>query len=189
MRSFLKTALFLLVFAFTTFSSAEQLTGYFRNNAGSYSIKPHSKNNVIQLFSYSVDVEDIFQRLKTGDLVTLSGELTEQSFVVTGVDFIGLRELLGIWATTSNEVFHFQSFTTASKYLAANGSQPPQAENYQYSLSPDDDHKWRIFLSTDTEVLIGILRIKKNTAVLQLIDSETGETSKDIELTRIQGYQ
>ena len=185
----MKTTLFLFVFAFSVFSSAEQLTGYFHNNSGAYTIKPHSKNRIIKLFSYSVDVENIFERLKTGDLVTLSGELTDDSFVVTAIDFIGLRDLLGIWASSSNEVFHFQSFTNVSKYLAATDSEPQQAENYQYSLSPDEDHKWKIFLSTDSEVLIGILRIKKNTAALQLIDSETGETSKDIELTRIQGYQ
>lgn len=165
---------------------AAQISGFFTNFSGQYSLTTIDQGKKITLRAFNTQTTADLSRLKTGDLLSASGEYSGDVFVVTHVDFVGLRELLGVWLS-GNNIMNFQSFTNVTAHLI--NLDKPVSVSMTYSLSPGETNSWRIYFSDKNDIILGTITIKKNTAALQFVDTETGEMSKVIELKKIQGYQ
>lgn len=167
-------------------SFAEQISGYVTTCAGNLVLVSEDQQTKTPIRAFNTQSATDLARLSFGDFLTATGEYSDSTFVVTNVDFVGLKQLIGVWLAGSN-VVNFSSFTNVTARTLI--SKRKNAVDLTYSLSPGETDSWRIFFSDNDNILLGTLTLKKNTAALQFIDSDTGELSKVIELKKIQGYQ
>jgi len=178
--------IFLGALLFSQISFSAQISGRFSSVGGELSLTSFDQRTVTPLRAFNSQTTGDLLRLSTGDLLAATGEYSGSTFVVTSVDFVGLQELLGVWLSGNNMV-NFESFTSVKAHLST--MKKPLSFSMTYSLSPGETNSWRVFFSDKNDVLLGSLTLKKNTAALQFIDAETGETSKVIELRKTPAYQ
>lgn len=100
--------------------------------------------------------------LDDGDQLVAEGERAGSSFLVSQVQFVGLRQLLGFWLSddmTVVEVEDFRNFTTYAP-LTPISMQVPQRG--QYTLAPDEDSWFTLFLVLGDQVTTGRVRYLQN---------------------------
>jgi hypothetical protein len=165
---------------------AMQMSGYFSTNGNKTFLLTLDRTKRIEIRPFNTQAAVHLSRLKTGDLLSGTGDISNDVFVVNSVDFVGLKELLGVWLA-GNNVMDFQSFSSVKAHLTADNR--PVTLSMKYSITPGEENEWRVFFSDSDEIQLATLFLKKNTAALQFIDSQTGELSKVIELKKITSYQ
>jgi hypothetical protein len=178
--------MFISNITFVSQLQAMQLSGYFSSVSGRSYLITFDRSKKIEIRPFNTQAAVHLSRLKTGDLLAGTGDVSNDVFVINSIDFVGLKELLGVWLA-GNNIMDFQSFSSVKAHLTSDNR--PVTLNMKYSITPGEENEWHVFFSDNDEVQLATLTLKKNTAALQFIDSQTGDLSKVIELKKITSYQ
>jgi hypothetical protein len=137
---------------------------------------------VYGLHAGTIDVADDLMGLESGDFLAGHGDLTDGVFVLEGVEFIGLRRILGRWLDQEDKViFNFQDYGRAVVKSTVQKTQ----KQLQYVLVPEDRKSWTIFLGDLKTVMIGTLTLSGKSMKIDLLNSKTGELQKRIRLKQL----
>lgn len=131
-------------------------------------------------------------KLSTGDSITASGFLDNESCnaVIQSVDYVGLKKLIGSWYSSEGLIV-VHSHNTLTFYTAHGDTFPAQptlssiiTTEYRYSLTPSDGQDWVLFLSDNSKTIFATIRLIKGIAILKFYDSETGQATKTLTLSK-----
>lgn len=148
-----------------------------------------SSSNRFLIHSLNQETQNSLSKLRDRDLITGVGTFTkDNSILVEGIDFVGLRQLLGVWVSDAAWV-NFKDFTTVNVYYQDEGTQKSQLEYSVTTGSVDTNYDWTIFFAGDNNVIVAGLILNKQKATFQFFDAETGQTTKKIELTKLSSYR
>lgn len=166
---------------FSGFVSIEKSQVYLvmNNNGANYSrlvIRP-----------YSQEAKENLSKLHDRDYISGVGNFTsDKTLLVESIDFVGLRQLLGVWVG-DNTWINFRDFTTANMY--SQNPEAPQKTELEYSVTSAPGADWTIFFAGENTVNVASLSLGKQRAVLQFFDAETGQMTKKVELTKLSSYR
>nr|BFD59468.1 hypothetical protein CKG001_15750 [Bdellovibrio sp. CKG001]BFD62848.1 hypothetical protein BdHM001_15290 [Bdellovibrio sp. HM001] len=142
--------------------------------------------------SESQDTEANIRRLSTGDTVTASGVLDPNSCVayIESVDYVGLKKMLGYWHS-SDGLLTVRDFNSLSFYpISVKDFQKGQDYaiidpiTYRYSVTPSTGKDWVLFLSDATSTTFATIRFNKSRATMKIYDSETGNVTRTLHLSK-----
>lgn len=178
----------LLVLALTPKSwGQESLNGYLKKTKDNTYLVVN-RNSLVKIKNITPDVLAQLNNLKSGDLVSGFGNISEsgRSVELSSIDFVGLQRLLGAWQTAEGDIVNFKTFTDVifnpkiSLFSTLNKSSA-----YTYSLSPYNDSQWILYLTNDEGTFLCTLEIQNIHAIISVIDTVTNATMKTIELTKV----
>lgn len=140
-----------------------------------------------QLFKIIPTTEEAVRtlgRLVHNDFLQGQGEFQSAVFLLQTVDFVGLYHLLGPWQSKQDRALvTFENFNTLSIFNPRTLGYDRVAV-FDYSVAPDKDTHWKIFVAGGKSVSIASMRLESERLVLQFIDLETGAFEKPLELVR-----
>lgn len=126
----------------------------------------------------------------TGKATAIKGG-SEEVLLLDSIDFVGLRNLLGLWKSRGT-VLDFIDYNEVSFYFPSLRHQrygknkvPTKKASYRYSVSPTTSDSWRVFFASDESVVLGSLNIKGSKAVIEIYDVNTGEISETYSLEKV----
>lgn len=133
------------------------------------------------------------EKLNTGDFIMMTATIdtADGSVQVDTIDFVGLRRIIGFWATPNgNRLMNFKSYSELSIHdlIIQSNSDRQRAARRQmkYTVVPAQGQDWVMFLSDDHETQMGYLSLAGSLATLRLVHSRTGETTNVLQLQKIQ---
>jgi hypothetical protein len=131
-------------------------------------------------------------KLSNGDVITATGIKDPASckVIIESVDFVGLKRLLGLWYSKDG-VLAVQDFNLMRYYPAGlpaliESSNPDAAPvDYKYRMVPSEGKEWVLFLSNTFSTTFATIQFStKGTATMKTYDSESGNITKTMVLTR-----
>jgi hypothetical protein len=135
------------------------------------------------------------RRLRPLDLVIVQGSINSlrQVLTVDSIDRIGLQELLGAWNSDRWEIFEFKTFSLLDLYIPSissggNGgrhSLTGHARSFRYAITPEPDDVFSIFMTDDSDVRMGFLKVLPNKLVITVLDQKNGKVAEVISLSRM----
>jgi hypothetical protein len=176
----------LLVLLFAQSSWSETFVGLLVVKPEGYFVATSNNKSELPLRPSTNEVKEQLLKLKTRDLIFGNGDLINGTWVVSSIDFVGLRDLIGLWSTKDAFV-NFKDFSRVDFYInKPNNDKAPEKLNLTYSISPDIDGKWQIFFSSQSEVTLASLQFNsKTTASIMFYDSDTGQPSTQLDIKKI----
>ena len=139
----------------------------------------------------SVDLRKELNRLKNDDFVIGQGIFLRRERVIElqAINSVGLKELLGFWGDRTSSIYEFKSFDDLNLYHLENPTEAVpvyiHTGQFKYSISPDQDNRWAIFISGNDTVHLGLLEIRSDEIDLTLLNQETGKPEATFTLSRI----
>ncbi len=142
------------------------------------------------------DAQASLDKLSPGDSLTASGlfDKTACIAVVDSVDYVGLKRLLGLWISKEGLIsvhdFNTLSFYPESKTDLKRVFEKPddfsvgKSVQYKYSVTPSDGKEWVVFLSDDESTTFATIQFSKDLAIMKLYDSDNGNVTKTLILSR-----
>lgn len=130
-------------------------------------------------------------RFRTGDWVSVQGTISadKKKIKIDMVDRVGLQELLGAWRSSRWEIFEFADYDRLNLYIPKSGGSGSisisRLRSLKYVVTPDQNNRYSIFISDDSDVKMGFLQIGDNQLTLTLTDSKTGRETENISLSPI----
>lgn len=100
--------------------------------------------------------------LNDGDQLVAEGEQTASSFLVSQVQFVGLRQLLGFWLSDDMTVVEVEDFRNFTTYVPLTPISLQMPQRGQYTLAPDEDSWFSLFLVLGDRVTTGRVRYLHN---------------------------
>ena len=168
---------------------AETIHGTISIDQGIYYITPLKSTKRFMLKSTSIDAAEQIKRLKNKDFLVGNGDIKDTYIVLLSVDFVGLRELIGVWMDElETSLFNFHDFSNVSLYYPG-GTKLVLIDRLQYSIAPGSNDEWKVFFTDANHVRLATLSLEKNQASLQFYDTQSGEISKTVELERVSSYR
>jgi len=135
------------------------------------------------------------RRLRPLDLVTVQGNIDSlrQILTIDSIDRIGLQELLGAWNTDRWEIFEFKTFSLLDLYIPsisnaeknADHALAGHARSFRYAITPEPDDVFSIFMTDDSDVRMGFLKVLPNKLVISVLDQKNGKIAEIISLSRM----
>jgi hypothetical protein len=175
----------ILIFFFSFPALAESYSGYvsiFKNRV--FTVLEGS-NKKYELIAYTEDTISSLKKLKDRDYITVFGSKSDSTILVESIDFVGLRQLLGLWVS-NNTWLNFRDFNNVNVYWQDVNT--TQKVLYEYSISPDPGKNWKIFFAGNNEVVIADLELNPSSAKINYFDSK-GVVVKTVELTKLSNYR
>ena len=132
------------------------------------------------------------RKLKTGDFIVATGDLTATTANLDSLQTVGLQELLGLWRSSRWELFEFQDFSRLNLYLTRGDTQSDfsfsRIHELAYAVTPENNSDYSIFISDNLKkVMAGSLHISGTGAdeilTLTLLDPATGQVAEKISLS------
>jgi hypothetical protein len=140
-----------------------------------------------RIFTRTRSIFQTLIQLETDDYISGAANLDpEGRLVITSIDFVGLKRLLGVWADKQH-IMNFESISSLNFWNFESGLIPRfwGPYNYTYSITPDDKGKWKVFFSDDKNVILALLHcIDQNHITISVYDSNDGSIDKIYELER-----
>lgn len=151
------------------------------------------------------------RRLSSGDLVTATGELDHNTCIATieSVDYVGLRQLLGLWVSedgviTVRDFVSLRYYPLQSDHDSAKDKLKSEGRrktsdfynlttetlhvgtpvDYRYSITPSEGDEWVVFLSDNQSTTFATIQLGRNTAIMKIFDSETGVLTRTLRLAK-----
>lgn len=177
-----------LVISFCTNSWALTFDGRVSIKNTQISLYDSYDEKIYTLESTSSSVSAFLKRLKSGDFISLEGSRSSDwsKVNVTEINYVGLKELLGIWIGDDAFCYNFSSFTEFNITAPAKGKKcaPTMSPNYTYIASPSLK-SWVLLISGARTSYVGDLRfINSKKIQIDLFDSETGDILRTINLRK-----
>ncbi len=187
MSHFVKTVIAVAVCVFALQAEADSIRGFIQKQSGQRQLFVQREDGsllLVKLVGTTPSVQSDINMLKSGDYMVARGSLTKFTANIDSIESIGLRALVGMWATPKAEVYDFQDFTRLTLYLPnETRSRIVKAGEFNYSIAPDQGTRYQFFLSKSGSVTVGSLEFRKSHLVLNVIDPSTGNSSPDIVLS------
>jgi hypothetical protein len=155
--------------------------------SSSFTIFDEYTQQEYKIFTRTRSIFQTIIQLESGDYISGAAFIDpEGKLLVTSIDFVGLKRLLGVWSD-KHHVMNFDSINTMNfwnfekgliwKYWGPFG--------YAYSITPDDEGKWKVFFSDDKNVMLALLHcIDKNHITISIYNSNDGSIDKVYELEK-----
>ncbi len=180
-----------LVIIFTGFSTlADSYEGKISKNKAKTELILLNTINTrrIQLTGATPVINKLINSLKTGDFISLEGELSEpkSALRVSLINYVGLTALLGNWIGNDSYCYNFLSFTefSVSKLNVEKKCLPPSRPNFTYLVSPGEA-ALVMLISGENGSYIGDLSFNTSRDLeIKLYDSETGGILRKIHLRK-----
>ncbi|WP_347358833.1 hypothetical protein [Bdellovibrio sp.] len=181
----------ILISGSAAFSARPLLGTIERDITGSY-LRADSACVRFLIESKSPEAESSIRRLSTGDSVTASGVLDTDNCVayIESVDYVGLKKMLGYWHSTDG-LLTVRDFNSLSFYpISIKDFQKGQDYTivdpitYRYSVTPSTGKDWVLFLSDATSTTFATIRFNKSRATMKIYDSETGNVTRTLHLSK-----
>jgi len=128
-------------------------------------------------------------KLKSGDIFQGIGHFRdsdagERVLMLESLDFVGLRNLLGLWIASNSALVEFLDFDRVRVQIPS--AMGLKRYHLTYSLAPANESDWMIFVRDSESVILGSLKLSPRTAVIEFIESKAfPEGSPSIELVRV----
>ncbi len=185
----MKTILFALALAFScSFASATQISGTLQKGKKSIYLTLEGKGRRYLITYTPSDAIVAFNKLNTGDYLVGNGDVDDKNRTINlnTLDYVGLKKLLGVWYNSDN-VMDFKNYTDLRVYplarlLASDRFSP--GTDIRYSMAPYNGNQWAIFLSSAQATIFATLELGIDVAKLRLFNSDTGENTETVVLTR-----
>jgi hypothetical protein len=177
-----------LIFIRPAFANIEYLfKGTIKVDGDKYSIFDEYTQQEFTFFTYNHSIFLTISQLETDDYISGSAFLDpENRLRISSIDFVGLKRLLGLWSNNQG-IINFQNFNDVSLW---NFEKTKDVKywgpfNYIYSITPDDEGKWKIFFSDEDNVILALLNCAdKNHITISIYNSNDGSIDKVYELER-----
>lgn len=167
-------------------SSVTVIRGLIDTSSKGLGLRVRDSGSLYQIDSKNILIQGTLLRLRHGDYLVARGSIDEltQSIDIEAIESLGLKELIGAWASSRLEVYEFQDFTKLNLYVPnADRNAIVQAGQFNYAVAPDKGTRYTIFLSDNNSVIVGSIELKKQRLKLQMIDPKTGRVSENISLS------
>jgi hypothetical protein len=174
----------LLVLLFTlssSFASAIMIEGYVTSceKGTSYCLLTTGQmEREFKLAPGSVAVSRSLVKLSNGDLLTGSGVTSQSTFTLNGIDFVGLKKLIGCWSSPANSKYYFHNFSRVTT------NDTHKTVTIDYTIVPGKDNQWVIFFIHDEDVITGNLEFISNDNLKISSVTDNSVTLPDIYLQR-----
>ncbi|MCX7977697.1 MAG: hypothetical protein N2578_01705 [Bdellovibrionaceae bacterium] len=147
---------------------------------------PEGKQLVVR--TENEDIRRQISYLEAGDVMAGTGRIEGRVITLEGLDFVGLRKVLGYW-TANETLVNFSSFSDVR--VIAFQKTPENSlrrieRRFKYSLSPGSGREWIIFVSDDQSTLLGSISVRQSSATVRFFNPETGELEDSFTLRRVQ---
>lgn len=143
--------------------------------------------------SKSEEASSAIKKLSHGDSLTATGQLnpSDCTALIESIEYVGLKKMLGKWYSADG-IIDVRNYNLLSyypipinipntDYVTFNVIKPIE---YRYSLTPTDSTEWVLFLSDRTSTTFATIQFGKGNAVMKFYDSETGDITKTLFLSR-----
>lgn len=186
-------SLLILACSLLSFSAhAENISGYVTVGENGYSFINSSTQKSYELKPANQSTSEDLKKLSNFDSLTGKASIlrinSKDVMLLESVDFVGLRRLLGLWKSKGT-VLEFVDYNEVSFYFPNNRKKnfkmPTKKNRYRYSVSPTTTDSWRVFFADDDSVVLGSLNIQGSKAVIELYDTETGQTTETYSLEKV----
>jgi hypothetical protein len=179
---------FTLFFVELTYANPEYLfKGKITITDKSYSIFDEYTEQEYKIFTRTRSIFQTIIQLENGDYISGSAFMDpEGKLLITSIDFVGLKRLLGIWSG-KNHIMNFDSISNMSIWNFEKGVNWKYwgPFSYSYSITPDDEGKWKIFFSDDKNVILALLHcVDSNHITISTYDSNDGSVDKVYDLEK-----
>lgn len=172
--------------------SARPLSGTVERDISGTYLRADSACVRYLVISKNSDTELSLRKLSTGDTLTASGLLDPDSCtaVVESIDFVGLKKMLGYWHSSDGLIsvrdFNSLSFYPISMKDFQNGQTYAEIQpvTYRYSMTPTSGKEWVLFLSDSSSTTFATIRFNKSRATMRIYDSETGNITRTMHLSK-----
>ncbi len=147
-----------------------------------------------RLNSISSDALKTIKKLATGDSITGMGVISEAECKIElqSISYVGLKKFIGSWYGDEG-MYSIKDFATLIFYPISSISDPDLTNleiiQYKYSLTPSSGKEWVLFLSDKTTTVFATLIINGDSAQISTYDSENGEITKTIHLTKMRNLK
>lgn len=199
----MRVLLFVLTLVATTWAAASQpVSGTLIKSGFDMYIQSDDACGKYRIDPKSEDTLNTMLKLAPGDSVTATGVFDKQNCIaaIESIDYVGLKRLLGNWMSKDGLIY-VHDFNTMSFYplgntaIADQTTQPGKTSRapgfqivkpvlYKYSLTPSDGKEWVLFLSDAESTTFATIQFNKDIAVMKIYDSENGNVTKVMVLTR-----
>lgn len=166
---------------------AETLNGYVAFQNGQTFFIDGKSQKVSPARAGTQSVQNSFQKLKNHDAISGQGKYINEVLVIDSIEFVGLRRLLGVWQAP-DAVVNFTDFSTVSFFLPQPAAIPETSAtkvSFRYAVSPSLGSGWRVFFSSDDNVVLGLLTVNQTQAQIELFDPNTGDIGQTIQLEKV----
>lgn len=131
-----------------------------------YCLQPPDSSREIKLTPGNQAVMRSLEKLVDGDHLTGSGVKSQRMFTLNGIDFVGLRKILGCWKA-DKQFLNIYDFSHLAYGIE-------KAKQIEYTIVPGNDDRWVIFFVDGQNVATGNLNIVDSKKILvEEIISET----------------
>lgn len=172
----------------TSISKAETVNGFIVRGSLGWSLVSADDQNQWSVIPNDDNVLDSLNKLKSRDYIVGQGSVSSGTIRLETIDFVGLRNLLGLWISDSTW-FNFKTFTQANIYWGVDDSSAVTPIRMQYSVAPGATKAWQIFFSDDKLVQIASLKIENDEAMLEFYNPDTGDVVKTLNLRKLTSNQ
>lgn len=174
--------------------AAESVIGLLEKEANEYYLRLVKDQPRFKIVTTSADAQESLKKLSSGDFVTGTGEIKAETLEISleSIDYVGIKKLIGTWHSqdgmfeiTSFDHMNFYPYVynpkKATKQFRINIS---KAQEYKYSMTPTQGREWVLFLSDTKSTTFATIQINQGSARLKMYDSETGDITKSLRLTK-----
>lgn len=194
----MRVLLFVLTFVSSTMAVAAQpVSGIIARKGQDILLQSNDACSFYRLDTKNSDAQVALEKLSPGDsLLTASGLFDKDACVVSidSVDYVGLKKMLGNWISKEG-LISVHDFKTLSFYPEAKTDlkrvfEKPddftvgKSVQYTYSVTPSDGKEWVMFLSDTESTTFATIQFSKDVAIMKLYDSDNGNVTKTLILTR-----
>lgn len=183
-------SLFIMLFLFQPKAFSMLYSGVItKSSSNHYRIKESRINKSYDLIFTDPNIEIMLSKLKLNDYITFEGarSSTTNKIRVNSINYVGLKDLLGIWQGDDTYCYNFTSFTELWIYFRTSPEcavRPTDGRVYAYTINPSDPD-WVILLSDNKANYIGdVIVINQKSVKFSLYDSNTGNILRHINLKR-----
>lgn len=171
-------------------AAAESIQGVIAIRGDQAYIRLRQMREPLPLHGKTQDLVVNLKKMRDGDFVVGRGEiLTDRNIVsLHSIDTVGLRQILGTWRASNQNVFEFRDFNHVILYDRISESatlRPGPVRQMSYTLAPSTGENWSIFMADNKGIHIGELRFGPRLMRMTLYDSDTGRVSHQLDLAPI----
>jgi hypothetical protein len=177
----------LFIFGLSLSSLAMPFNGLInKSSINGYTLSLSSTSQVFKLATATARISEQLNKMSVGDLISIEADIANSTTLkVNAINYVGLKNLIGIWYGNDNFCYSFESFTEMI-LLKRVGSQCLSSLEtvYTYTLSPNSK-AWDLIVASDMSSFIGDIKFTTSkVANITLFDSETGEIVKVVRLVK-----
>lgn len=120
---------------------------------------------------------EVIKKLNTFDVISGYGLMDDKQALFETIEFVGLQKFLGLWQSgpTQLNVIDFNNAQLTHSTIAL---------NLKYAITPGEKDSWTLFITDKNKVQLATLKLKYDSARIDIYDADTGRVKESLSLTR-----